>query len=241
MLLGVNIDHVATLRQARLVKYPDPIHAALLAEQAGADFITIHLREDRRHIQEQDVILLRQIMLTPMNLEIANTEEMLNIAETVKPQCCCLVPENRDELTTEGGLNVASQIKNISITCAKLRNAGIRVSLFIDADDTQIHAAKKAGADAIELHTGSFAEAELGEQSEAELSKITAAVELARSLYMKVNAGHGITYKNVKQIAQIPGISELNIGHSIISRAIFTGLYKAVREMKNIIDIASKQ
>lgn len=238
MLLGVNIDHVATLRQARHSRYPDPISAALLAEQAGADFITLHLREDRRHIQERDVTLLHQIMLTPMNLEMANTEEMLIFAETIKPQFCCLVPENRAELTTEGGLDIACQIDKIAAVCKRLKNSNIRVSLFIDAIDEQIYASKEAGAEAIELHTGHYADAVSSDQLETELSKINNAVVLARFLNMQVTAGHGLNYRNVKKIAHIHGISELNIGHGIISRAIFTGLHEAVREIKNIISRA---
>jgi len=235
MLLGVNIDHIATLRQARLTRYPDPVQAAFLAEQAGADSITVHLREDRRHIQERDINLLRQSMLTPMNLEMAVTENMLEFAEKVIPEFCCLVPESREELTTEGGLDVAGQIGRVSEACARLKKAGIRVSLFIDADSRQIIAAQKTGAEVIELHTGHYADAAFGRESEIELNKIVSGVEQAKSLGLKVNAGHGLNYQNVRHIAQIPDIEELNIGHGIIARAVFTGLEEAVREIKRIM------
>lgn len=235
MLLGVNIDHIATLRQARLTRYPDPVQAAFLAEQAGADSITVHLREDRRHIQERDIDLLRQSMLTPMNLEMAVTENMLEFAEKVIPEFCCLVPESREELTTEGGLDVAGQIGRVSEACARLKKAGIRVSLFIDADSRQIIAAQKTGAEVIELHTGHYADAAFGRESEIELKKIVSGVEQAKSLGLKVNAGHGLNYQNVRHIAQISDIEELNIGHGIIARAVFTGLEEAVREIKRIM------
>lgn len=237
MLLGVNIDHIATLRQARLTRYPDPVFAAQIAEQAGADSITVHLREDRRHIQERDIDLLRQTMLTPMNLEMAVTEKMLLFAEDVKPEFCCLVPESREELTTEGGLDVAGQMDKVTEACARLKQAGIRVSLFIDADDGQITASRDSGAEVIELHTGHFADAAFA--NETELAKIISGVALAKSLGLKVNAGHGLNYQNVGQIAQIPDIDELNIGHGIIARAVFTGLDEAIREIKSIIQKAS--
>ncbi len=233
MLLGVNIDHIATLRQARLTRYPDPVFAAQIAEQAGADSITVHLREDRRHIQERDIDLLRQIMLTPMNLEMAITEKMLSFAERIKPEFCCLVPENREELTTEGGLDVAGQIDKVAVACARLKKAGVRASLFIDADDKQISASRDSGAEVIELHTGHFADAALAD--ETELAKIISGVNLAKSLGLKVNAGHGLNYQNVGQIAQISDIDELNIGHGIIARAVFAGLDAAIREIKTII------
>ena len=239
MLLGVNIDHIATLRQARLTRYPDPVFAAQLAEQAGADSITVHLREDRRHIQERDIDLLRQTMLTPMNLEMAVTEEMLSFAELVKPEFCCLVPESREELTTEGGLDVVGQMDRVAEACARLKGAGIRVSLFIDADDEQITASRDSGAEVIELHTGHFADAVFGKETKAELAKIISGVELAKSLGLKINAGHGLNYQNVGYIAQIQDIEELNIGHGIIARAIFTGLEEAIREIKTIILEAS--
>jgi len=239
MLLGVNIDHIATLRQARLTRYPDPVFAAQIAEQAGADSITVHLREDRRHIQERDIDLLRQTMLTPMNLEMAVTEKMLSYAERVIPEFCCLVPESREELTTEGGLDVAGQIDKVTEACARMKQAGIRISLFIDADDSQITASRDSGAEVIELHTGHFADAASGDEAEAELAKIISGVVLAKSLGLKVNAGHGLNYQNVGQIAQIPDIDELNIGHGIIARAVFTGLDEAIREIKTIIQKAS--
>ncbi len=239
MLLGVNIDHIATLRQSRLTRYPDPVFAAQIAEQAGADSITVHLREDRRHIQERDIDLLRQTMLTPMNLEIAVTEKMLVFAERVKPEFCCLVPESREELTTEGGLDVAGQIDKVTEACTRLKQAGIRVSLFIDADDRQITASRDSGAEVIEIHTGHFADAAFASETEAELAKIISGVVLAKSQGLKVNAGHGLNYQNVGQIAQIPDIEELNIGHGIIARAVFTGLDEAIREIKTIIQKAS--
>ncbi len=239
MLLGVNIDHIATLRQARLTRYPDPVFAAQLAEQAGADSITVHLREDRRHIQERDIELLRQTMLTPMNLEMAVTEKMLSFAERVKPEFCCLVPESREELTTEGGLDVAGQIDKVSEACVRLKKSGIRVSLFIDTDDKQISASRDSGAEFIELHTGHFADAAFANETEIELAKIISGVKLAKSLGLRVNAGHGLNYQNVAQIAQIPDIEELNIGHGIIARAVFTGLDEAIREIKTIIQAAS--
>ena len=239
MLLGVNIDHIATLRQARLTRYPDPVFAAQLAEQAGADSITVHLREDRRHIQERDIELLRQTMLTPMNLEMAVTEKMLSFAERVKPEFCCLVPESREELTTEGGLDVAGQIDKVSEACVRLKQSGIRVSLFIDTDDKQISASRDSGAEFIELHTGHFADAAFANETEIELAKIISGVKLAKSLGLRVNAGHGLNYQNVGQIAQIPDIEELNIGHGIIARAVFTGLDEAIREIKTIIQAAS--
>ena len=239
MLLGVNIDHIATLRQARLTQYPDPVFAAQIAEQAGADSITVHLREDRRHIQERDIDLLRQVMLTPMNLEMAITEKMLAFAEDVKPEFCCLVPESREELTTEGGLDVVGQITRTKEACERLKAVGIRVSLFIDADNEQIRAARDVGAEVIELHTGHFADAAYGKETDIELAKIIASVELVKSLGLKVNAGHGLNYQNVRHIAQIPDIEELNIGHGIIARALFTGLGEAVREIKNIMQLAN--
>ncbi len=239
MLLGVNIDHIATLRQARLTRYPDPIHAASLAEQAGADSITVHLREDRRHIQERDIRLLRETLLTPMNLEMAVTEEMLDFASEVRPKFCCLVPERREELTTEGGLDVAGQLDRISEACARLKDAGIRVSLFIDADPEQIAAAGDSGAEVVELHTGRFAGSRHNEEVGAELKKIIVGVTQAAALNLQANAGHGLNYHNVGAIAGIPQIRELNIGHSIVARALFSGLERAVAEMKAIINEAS--
>ncbi len=232
--LGVNIDHVATLRQARGTTYPDPLYAALIAEQSGADFITLHLREDRRHIQDRDVELFRERLQTRMNLELAVTEEMLAIAERVRPQDCCLVPERREELTTEGGLDVAGQQTRVAEACARLAAAGIRVSLFIDPEREQIEAAAQAGAPVIELHTGNYAEAS-GAEAEAELQRLAAAATYAKQCGLIVNAGHGLHYHNVKPIAALPEVSELNIGHSIIARAVFSGLAEAVREMKRLM------
>ncbi len=232
--LGVNIDHVATLRQARLTRYPDPVQAALVAEEAGADAITLHLREDRRHIQERDVRLIREVLLTRMNLEMAVTEEMLAIAEALRPEDCCLVPERREELTTEGGLDVAGQTDRLRDACARLAEAGVRVSLFIDADPRQIEAAVEVGAPVIEIHTGHYADAR-GAAREAEYRKVVEAVERGLDLGLQVNAGHGLNYQNVGPIAAIPGIRELNIGHAIVARAVFTGLFEAVREMKRLM------
>jgi pyridoxine 5-phosphate synthase len=235
MLLGVNIDHIATLRQTRGTRYPDPVSAAFLAEQAGADSITIHLREDRRHIQERDVQILKETLLTPMNLEMALTEEMLSIAESIKPRFCCLVPEKREELTTEGGLDVKGQLSRIKDSCARLKEAGLRVSLFVDADEEQIQAAADSSASYIEIHTGHYADAVDEKSMMGELKKIINAVKFASNAGLNVNAGHGLSYTNVTQIAAIPQILELNIGHSIISRAVLSGLPEAVREMKRLI------
>jgi len=235
ILLGVNIDHVATLRQARGTRYPDPVHAALQAEQAGADSITLHLREDRRHIQEEDVRVLKARLLTRMNLEMAVTDEMLAFAVSVKPNDCCLVPESREELTTEGGLDVLGQEEKIAQACRRLAEADIRVSLFIDADTAQIEAAKRCNAPVIEIHTGHFADAESRDGIMQEYLKIVDAVELAHGLGLQVNAGHGLHYHNVKTIAALPHIKELNIGHAIIAEAIFTGLPDAVKNMKTLM------
>jgi len=232
--LGVNIDHVATLRQARRIDYPDPIHAALLAEQSGADSITLHLREDRRHIQDRDVALMRQLLKTRMNLEMAVTDEMIRIASDIKPQDCCLVPESRQEVTTEGGLQVAGQMARVSAACAALGAAGIRVSLFIDPEEAQIRAARRAGAPVIELHTGAYANA-TGSERAMQLERVRSGAKLAASLGLTVNAGHGLNYHNVQPIAAIGEIVELNIGHSIIARAVFDGLAKAVRDMKELM------
>lgn len=236
--LGVNIDHVATVRNARGVRYPDPVTAAALAEQAGADGITIHLREDRRHITDRDVAMLKQTLNVPMNLEMAVTDEMLDIALKTKPTYCCLVPEKRQELTTEGGLDVAGQLDAITVATQRLSGAGIQVSLFIDADNQQIAAAKQAGAPIIELHTGQYAEAETEEERKAELSRLMKASDYAHSIGLQVNAGHGLHYHNTDAIAQIPHIVELNIGHAIIARAVFVGLDQAVRDMRAIVDRA---
>lgn len=236
-LLGVNIDHVATLRQARGVDYPSPVAAALLCEQAGADGITIHLREDRRHIQDADVYEVAQQLTTRMNLEMAATEEMLKIACEVKPFWVCLVPEKRAELTTEGGLDVAGKVTELTAYIDKLQTADIKVSLFIDPDDKQVAGAIECGADAIELHTGAYAEAGLAgdtDTQQVELDRIKQAVEVARGMNEKllINAGHGLTRDNVSAIAQIEGIYELNIGHALIADAVFMGLQQAVIQMK---------
>lgn len=233
--LGVNIDHVATLRQARGTSYPSPVQAALMAEGAGADSITLHLREDRRHIQDADVYILRHILQTKMNLEMAITDEMLDIARELAPQDACLVPERREELTTEGGLDVAGQLQKARAACEILGEAGVRVSLFIDPDIHQIEAAKSAGAPVVEIHTGRFAEAEDPGEAIRELGRIRAAVEKGRSLGLAVNAGHGLNYHNVQAVAAIPGIEELNIGHAIVAQAIFSGWEGAVREMKRLM------
>jgi pyridoxine 5-phosphate synthase len=232
--LGVNIDHVATLRQARRARYPDPLYAALQAEQAGADSITLHLREDRRHIQDRDVHVMRDALQTRMNLEMAVTEEMIRIAVQVAPQDCCLVPESRQEITTEGGLDVAGQAARIAAGVRTLGGAGIRVSLFIDPDAAQIDAARRCGAPVIELHTGAYADAQ-GAAQAREFERLREAARLASSLGLIVNAGHGLHYHNVGPIAAIPEIVELNIGHSIIARAVFEGMARAVGEMKDLM------
>lgn len=235
LLLGVNIDHVATLRQARGTRYPDPVHAALQVEQAGADSITLHLREDRRHIQDRDVYLLKERMLTRMNLEMAVTEEMVAIACDVKPEDCCLVPEKREELTTEGGLDVIRYEEAISEACAKLAAAGTRVSLFIDADIQQIDAAKRTGAPVIEIHTGHYADAEDQVTQQQLLNDITIACEHADSIGLQVNAGHGLNRQNIHDIACLPQVRELNIGHAIIADSVFMGLEKAIVEYKRLM------
>lgn len=235
--LGVNIDHVATLRQARRARYPDPLSAALMAEEAGADSITLHLREDRRHIQDRDVVVMREALQTRMNLEMAVTEEMLRMAQQVRPQDVCLVPESRQEVTTEGGLNVAGQSARIADAVAALAGAGIRVSLFIDPEAAQIDASRRAGAPVIELHTGAYAEAEGGARAR-EFERLRSAAQHAASLGLTVNAGHGLNYHNVEPIAAIAEIIELNIGHAIVARALFDGLAKAVRDMKQLMRAA---
>ena len=234
VLLGVNIDHIATLRQARGTLYPDPIFAAQLAEQAGADGITLHLREDRRHIQERDVLLLKSILQTRMNLEMAITEEMLNFALKIKPEFVCLVPEKRAELTTEGGLDVVGCVSQVRKMLDALHQVGIEVSLFIDPDFSQIDASIDSGARVIEIHTGAYAETS-GREQKMWLSKIEQSVAYAVQRGLTVNAGHGLHYHNVQPIARIPEVHELNIGHAIIARAVFVGLPAAVREMKQLI------
>ena len=241
IFLGLNIDHVATLRQARGTRYPDPIKAALDAEMAGADSITLHLREDRRHIQDHDVARISAMRQTKVNLEMAATQEMLDIALQFKPEDVCLVPEKREELTTEGGLDVAGQQPWLTEVCAKLAEIGSRVSLFIDPDKTQIDAAKAVGAPVIELHTGTYAELEKPAEIAAELQRIREAAVYAKSIGLVVNAGHGLHYHNVQAIAAITEIEELNIGHAIIAQAIFSGLPAAVSEMKRLMVEARQQ
>lgn len=238
VLLGVNVDHVATLRQARGTRFPDPVQAAMVAEEAGADGITIHPREDRRHIQDRDVLLMRQTLNTRMNLEMAVTDAMLAFAENVRPQCVCLVPEKREELTTEGGLDVAGNEDRVARACERLAKIGAEVSLFIDPDPEQIDAAVRCGAPVIELHTGEYAEADTPTEQAHTLETLKQAVEYARRKGLVVNAGHGLNYHNTLAVAAIPGIHELNIGHAIIARSIFTGLKEAVRDMRAILDQA---
>ncbi|HET9330530.1 MAG TPA: pyridoxine 5'-phosphate synthase [Steroidobacteraceae bacterium] len=235
--LGVNIDHVATLRQVRRARYPDPVHAALTCESAGADNITLHLREDRRHIQDQDVRTLRGLLQTRMNLEMAVTDEMLGIGAEVRPQDCCLVPERRAELTTEGGLDVAAQAARIAAAVQHLQGAGVRVALFIDPEPRQIEAAARCGAPVVELHTGQYAEAN-GARQATELERLRAGARLAASLGLEVHAGHGLNYHNVKPVAALTEVVELNIGHALIGHALFVGLPQAVRAMKALMDEA---
>ncbi len=232
--LGVNIDHIATLRQARGTRYPDPVKAAMDVEQAGADSVTLHLREDRRHIQERDVYIIKDVLQTKMNLEMAVTGSMLTIAEHVKPEDCCLVPEKREELTTEGGLDVAGQIDKMTDACLRLSEAGVRVSLFIDADKEQIDAAAQVKAPVIEIHTGHYADFH-GIQQQQELERIKEGILYAKSLGLQVNAGHGLHYHNVQAVAALPDLVELNIGHAIIAQALFVGLSAAVQEMKALM------
>lgn len=240
ILLGVNIDHVATLRQARGTRYPDPVQAAIAAEEAGADGITLHLREDRRHIQERDVRLIADVLQTRMNFECAVTEEMLRFAEVIRPAHVCLVPEKREELTTEGGLDVVGQFDKIQAACQRLGRLGINVSLFIDPDEKQIDASAKAGAPTIEIHTGAYAESHSVQAEELEYQRIKTAVDYAAGRLV-VNAGHGLHYHNVQRIAALTAINELNIGHAIIARAIFSGLAVAVRDMKSVMQQARNE
>ena len=232
--LGVNIDHVATLRQARGTRYPDPVYAALMAEQAGADSITLHLREDRRHIQDHDLTAIKAVIQTRMNLEMAATDAMLEIATRVRPEDICLVPERRNEVTTEGGLDVAGQLQRIREVCAIARAQGMRTSVFIDPDPRQIEAAHQAGAPVVELHTGRYAEAS-GSERATELHRLANAARHAAALGITVHAGHGLHYHNVQPVAAIPELVELNIGHAIIARAVFHGLAQAVTEMKHLM------
>ena len=235
--LGVNIDHVATLRQARGTDYPDPVKAALIAEKSGADSITLHLREDRRHIRDRDVYALKEEMETHMNLEMAVTDEMLTIASDIAPSDCCLVPEKREELTTEGGLDVAGQLAKVTDACSRLAEKGIRVSLFIDPDEIQLDAAVRAGAPVVELHTGTYADAE-GKEQQNELERVVSAAYYGQKVGLVVNAGHGLHYENVAPIASVPEIVELNIGHSIIAHSVFFGISQAVGEMKRLMNKA---
>ena len=237
--LGVNIDHVATLRQVRGTSYPSPVQAAMMAESAGADFITLHLREDRRHIQDRDVAILREALTTAMNLEIALTDEMVAIACEIRPQEVCFVPERRQELTTEGGLDVPACADRLRAACATLAEAGIRVSLFIDPHPHQLDAARAIGAPVVELHTGTYATACNEAEQAAELARLAAAVEHGVALGLRVNAGHGLNYHNVQPIARLPAIRDLNIGHAIVAQALFVGWEQAVREMKLLLQTAA--
>ncbi|CRK85718.1 Pyridoxine 5'-phosphate synthase [Candidatus Providencia siddallii] len=240
LFLGVNIDHIATLRNARGTKYPDPIQAAFIVEQAGADGITIHLREDRRHITDRDLEYLNKTITTKINLEMAVTNEMINIACRIKPTFCCLVPEKREEVTTEGGLSVTKQKEAITYALKQLNKAGILVSLFIDPDHEQVDAAEEVGVSFIEIHTGSFANAKTLQEQDIEFYRIRDIISYASNKGIKVNAGHGLNYHNVYRIAQLPEIYELNIGHAIISRALFSGLMQAIYDMKKILIEARK-
>ena len=233
--LGLNIDHVATLRQVRGTRYPNLLQAALIGEAAGADAITLHLREDRRHIQDRDVEILRDMLQTRMNLESAITEEMLSFALKIKPQDVCFVPERREELTTEGGLDVVRYFDQVKVACSKCADAGIRVSLFIDPDKKQLDAARAVGAPVVEIHTGKYADAASVPEQAHELARIQHAVIHGNNLGLQVNAGHGLNYHNVQSIVAIPNICELNIGHAIISEALFIGLEQAVKKMKSLL------
>jgi pyridoxine 5-phosphate synthase len=235
MLLGVNVDHVATLRQARGTPYPDPVEAALIAEQAGADSITVHLREDRRHIQDDDVHRMLQQLRIPLNLEMALTDEMVAIACAGRPAACCLVPEKRAELTTEGGLDVVANEDAVGSACEQLAAAGVRVSLFIDPDESQIAAARSVRAGVIELHTGNYADASTAEERTVELERVREAARYAQSCGLTVHGGHGLNYVNVGAIAALPEIVELNIGHAVVARSVFAGLAEAVGEMKRLM------
>ncbi|AMR66355.1 pyridoxine 5'-phosphate synthase [Aquipseudomonas alcaligenes] len=241
ILLGVNIDHVATLRQARGTRYPDPVKAALDAEEAGADGITVHLREDRRHIQERDVRLLKDVLQTRMNFEMGVTDFMLDFAEQIRPEHICLVPETRQELTTEGGLDVAGQEERIRAAVQRLSKLGCEVSLFIDAEERQIEASRRIGAPAIELHTGRYADTHTPEEAARELARIRDGVACGLAHGLIVNAGHGLHYHNVEPVAAIAGVHELNIGHAIVAHALFVGFKGAVAEMKQLIVAAANR
>lgn len=236
--LGVNIDHIATLRQARGTKYPDPVEAAILAERAGADAITLHMREDLRHIQPRDVKLIKEVIQTKMNLELAITDSMIDFALEIKPEECCLVPEKREELTTEGGLDVSSNFDAVKNAITKLKSQGMEVAIFIDPDLQQIELSKKAGADAVEIHTGCYADAKDSRVKEKELLRIRQSAEYAAKLKLIVNAGHGLHYHNIKPIAKIKELNTLNIGHSIMARAFFTGITQAVEDMRKLMQEA---
>lgn len=237
--LGVNVDHVATIREARKDKEPDPVAAASVCEIAGAHQITIHLRGDRRHIQDRDLEILRKTVKSRLNLEMAASAEMLEVAARIKPEQATLVPEKRQEITTEGGLDVAGQLEHVTATVAKLKEAGIRVSLFIDPDESQIRAGAQTGADCVELHTGRYANAGTEQEMDAEFQQLRSAAELAHSLGLGVNAGHGLTYLNLPRITTLPHLREVNIGHNIVARSVFVGLERAVKEMLHIIEQAS--
>lgn len=241
MKLMVNIDHVATLREARKTSYPEPVYAAGIVEMAGASGIIVHLREDRRHIKDRDLKILKEVVTTKLNLEMAATEEMIKIAQEIKPHMVTLVPERREELTTEGGLDVKGLLPEIKDAVKKIKEVGIKVSLFIDPDRVQIEAAKMADADMIEIHTGRYADAHTEEERQDELKRIIDAAREAKKEGLKVNAGHGLNYDNVYEIAKIPEIEELSIGHSIVARAIFVGLEQAVRDMIRIIEVARRK
>ena len=236
-LLGVNIDHVATVRQARRTNEPDPVHAAVLAELGGADSITVHLREDRRHIQDRDVRLLKQVTRVRLNLEMSVSDEITQIALSVLPDQATLVPERREEITTEGGLDVKAHFQRIRQTTDQLQGAGIMVSLFIDPDLAQIGKSKELGVEAVELHTGAYADARTPKQVEIEFDKLREAGRFASAQGLKLNLGHGLTYRNVRRLAEIHGVHELNIGHSIVSHAMLVGFERAVREMKQLVTL----
>ncbi len=234
--LVVNVDHVATVRQARLITEPDPVTAAALAELAGCQGIIVHLREDRRHIQDRDVEILRQTVKTKLNLEMAAVREMVEIAKRIKPDMSCLVPEKREELTTEGGLDVTGQKETIARAVGELKDAGIVVSLFVDADRQQLEASKEIGADYVEIHTGHYSDAQTSRQEDAELEKIIKGIAFASSIGLRVNVGHGLNYRNTQRLVPVGEIEEFSIGHSIIARAVLVGMEKAVREMKTLIE-----